>query len=265
MIFEISVNNYDLSKTLKSGQVFRYRELTLGQFEVHAVNRVCQIHQEGNTLIVEDECPDNEQAWRRYFHSDLNCEKLRDLMSSNPVLRCAYAYSMGTHFLNQDPFECLISFILSQQNNIPRIQACVEKLCAVCGERLTDGSFGFPSPERILSTKLSTRGFGYRASYISDAATRVAYGLLDLDSLRSSVSTYQHAMTTLQSVRGVGAKVASCVTLFSLGYTSAFPIDVHIQRILDLPEMREFKPGNYEDYAGYIQQYLFNWALYNGY
>lgn len=265
MIFTIETNGYDLAKTLRSGQVFRFEQTGPGWFKVHADSRVCKVTQLFDVIRVEDDCSTNADDWFHYFAVDFDRVKLRQMMSTNRVLREAYEYSKGIALLRQEPFECLVSFIISQQKRIPQIQAAIEGLCNLCGSELHDGSHAFPKPEQILNADLSSLKLGYRMDYVYNAAEQVLSGKLDLEHLHHDYSLFQDTMQKLQNLYGVGAKVASCTALFSLGFSNAFPIDTHIQRVLALPEMHGFNPEDYGEYAGYVQQYLFTWALNNGY
>ena len=262
-MLEIQIN-YDLGKTLESGQVFRQRRLGPNTFELHAKNRVCTVTQVGDILKVDGCANGDEDAWRTYFTDDTPEEVLAEMMHGNRILREAYSYSKGIRFLKQDPFECLISLIISQQKRIPQIQDRIEALCKACGKQLPDGSHAFPEPHELTYTVANSLRLGYRAPYVAQAAYAVAKGIVDVYGLMKEHTSYQRAMVSLQTLYGVGPKVAKCVALFSLGFTNAFPIDTHIQKILELPEMRTFLPDNYGEYAGYIQQYLFYWSINNG-
>lgn len=262
-MLEIQIN-YDLGKTLESGQVFRQRRLGSNTFEIHAKDRVCTVTQVDNVLRVEGCADSDEDAWRTYFTDDTSEEKLAEMMRGNRILREAYKYSKGICFLKQDPFECLISLIISQQKRIPQIQDRIEALCKACGKQLSDGSYAFPEPHEITPTIANSLRLGYRAPYVANAAHAAAVGIIDLYQLTKEHTSYRMAMTALQALYGVGPKVAKCVALFSLGFTNAFPVDTHINKILNLPEMRTFLPDNYGEYAGYIQQYLFYWSINNG-
>ena len=262
-MLEIQIN-YDLGKTLESGQVFRQRRLGSNTFEIHAKDRVCTVTQVDNILRVEGCADSDEDAWRTYFTDNTSETELAKRMQGNRILREAYCYSKGIRFLKQDPFECLISLILSQQQRIPQIQAKIEMLCKACGKQLPGGSYAFPEPNEITDEAVDSIRIGYRAPYVKLAAKAVANGMLDIYGITKEHVTYQQAMIALQNLYGVGPKVAKCVALFSLGFTNAFPVDTHINNILNLPEMRTFLPDNYGEYAGYIQQYLFYWSINNG-
>ena len=170
----------------------------------------------------------------------------------------------GIRILRQDPFETLISFIISQNNNIPRIKKTIAALCerygdAISGSGLTDvPQYAFPTPEAIICAgengmrELKT---GFRAPYIVGAARAVADGSLDLEALKKASGA--EAREALTKLKGVGPKVASCVDLFGLGHKDAFPVDVWMKKVLsrhypdgiDIPALGE--------YAGVGQQYLF--------
>ena len=175
----------------------------------------------------------------------------------------------GIRVFNQEPFEALISFIISANNNIKRISGIIDRLCALAGERLElDGTemYAFPSPDAIASLsvdRLTAIGAGYRAPYIIESAKKIADGY-DLEKLRDM--SLESARKELLSFKGVGPKVCDCILLFSLGHTDAFPIDVWIDRAMNelffdsVPpkktEMRE-AVKSIGEYSGIIQQYIF--------
>ena len=255
---------YDLRKTLTCGQVFRYTELPGGLYQVVSRDKLCKVWTSGSTLCIDCEDADNNY-WERYFNPLMEPAELCSLMSGNEVLRSAYEFSKGTQLLRQDPFECLISFIISQQKRIPQIQASIEKLCSLCGDCITQEVYSFPEPSRITRDAVTELRAGYRAPYIYNAAQEVASGNLVLEDYTADKVSYPEAMQRLQRLSGVGVKIADCVALFSLDFTNAFPVDTHIQQLLVLPEMRTFREEECGRYAGLVQQYLYNYALYNGY
>lgn len=265
MSFTLEAPGYDLAKTLKCGQMFRYRELGSDDFMVWSKDQVCRVRKHSGVLIVDTDGEGSHDYWIRFFNATLEPGELERLMSQNAVLREAYQYSKGTRILRQYPFECLIEFIISQQKRIPQIQSALERLCTLCGPALSDGSCGFPEPRLITPIIVEQLRLGYRGPYVANAAADVADGNLVLEDYTADKVTYFTAMQRLQRLMGVGVKVANCVALFSLGFTNAFPEDTHIIKVMQLPEMKDFRPEDCGEYAGYVQQYLYNYALYNGY
>ena len=167
----------------------------------------------------------------------------------------------GIRILRQHPWETLISFIISQNNNIPRIKKIVESLCREFGEKIECGEqvlYAFPAPEALYNageSAIFALKTGFRARYIYDAASRVVDGRLNIDALCEMDSDALNE--ALLEICGVGPKVAACVSLFGFGHTEAFPIDVWVKRI-----MQKYYPDGLDikslgRYAGVAQQYLF--------
>jgi N-glycosylase/DNA lyase len=197
--------------------------------------------------------------WERYFAADMDYTALIRQFSADPTLNAACRFAPGIRVLRQEPFETLISFIISQNNNIPRISGIIDKLCELAGrDDIGTPSYGkFPTPDKILSTDLSPLRAGYRTRYIIDAANKVNSGEISLDKVANL--EYNEAKSELKRIIGVGEKVADCVLLFGFAKWEAFPKDVWVKRVLQqyypcgLPEcVRGFE--------GIAQQFLFHYA-----
>ena len=176
----------------------------------------------------------------------------------------AAEYEKGIRILNQDPWEMLITFIISQNKNIPAIRRSVEKLAEMCGMEITNGAgekyFAFPTPGALAELReeqLKECGLGYRCRYVKEAAEAVADGRLDLTSLKESDE--ETAMLALTGLTGVGKKVASCVSLFGLHHLDSFPIDVWVKRILEEQYPKGYPFEEYSPYNGVYQQYMFDY------
>jgi N-glycosylase/DNA lyase len=179
-------------------------------------------------------------------------------------LNRACDYGRGIRMLRQDPWEMLITFILSQRKNIPAIRHCVEALCSCYGEPIGSAGeplFAFPSAERLAAQDercLLDCSLGYRAKYVSAAARLVASGALDLSAL--AALSDDALMDALLAVPGVGEKVANCVLLFGYHRLGRFPRDVWINRIVENEYDGEFPLERYPGIAGALQQYMFYYA-----
>lgn len=250
---------FSLRDTLTCGQCFRWTQHPDGSFLGAASGRVCGAYQDGSSLTLEMDSPEDLPFWREYFDLDRDYDALAREFSADKTLAAAVRFAPGIRILAQDPWEALISFIISQNNRIERISAVIGRLCEVFGEPLPGGLFSFPEPE-ILATQteesLAPLRCGYRTSYLLDAARRTADGRLDLAAVsRADTDT---ARSMLLEVRGVGPKVAECVLLYGFGRLECFPVDTWIRRV-----MREYYPGGLPDcalrYAGIAQQFLFHY------
>ena len=200
-----------------------------------------------------------EERFRDYF--DLNTdygEGERIILAAMPDARSreemaeALRRGRGIRILRQDPWEMLVTFILSQNNNIPRIRLIVSRLCGACGDR-------FPEPEdlcRLGTEGLYGLGCGFRAKYLADAAEKVLAGDVNLSRI-GTLPSYADAAEELTKIRGVGPKVAACVLLFGFHRTDAFPVDVWMKKALARRFPEGFDPAPLGDWAGYAQQCLF--------
>ena len=252
---------FSLSDTLDCGQAFRWKETEDGAFEGVAFGKYKKIRQEENKLIFYDtDISEFEEIWEDYFDLDRDYSYIKEVISKNENLKKACEFAGGIRVLRQDPWECLCSFIISQNNNIPRIKGIIERLCEGFGERLGNGYYTFPTAEKVASLSLEDLAplrSGFRAKYILDAAKKVASGEINLEEISKMKS--DSARAELVKIYGVGEKVADCVLLFGMGHVEVLPKDVWIKRVLAnlfdgaLPDFAE-------PYAGIAQQYLFHFA-----
>ncbi|MBQ9980347.1 MAG: DNA-3-methyladenine glycosylase 2 family protein [Oscillospiraceae bacterium] len=180
-------------------------------------------------------------------------------------MKAACDFGKGIRILNQDSWEALCSFIISQCNNIPRIKGIINVLCEQWGKAIEfEGRrfYTFPGAEIIAAldeSDLSPLRCGYRAEYIIKAARAVAGGEIDLEALKKCSDG--EALSALKSLRGVGDKVANCVLLFGLHKLDSFPVDVWIRRTVREKYGRGFDPAAaFGQYAGIAQQYMFYYA-----
>ena len=178
----------------------------------------------------------------------------------HPILAEAAQFAPGIRILNQDPWEALCSFIISQNNNIPRIKGIVERLCQTFGDEIDDGWYTFPTAEKLASLEpedLQPIRAGFRARYIVDGARKVSSGEINPEKIR--VTEINSARSELMKITGVGIKVADCTLLFGLHRVEAFPLDVWMKRAMKtlFPEM---SPKDFGEYAGIAQQYIFHYS-----
>ena len=253
-------NCLDFSLTLDCGQSFRWRKNGDGTIHGVAFGRAITIEDKGNTAMLygTDEKEFNE-IWRSYFDIDRDYEKICEKLSSDKYLATATKEYPGIRILRQDSWEALCSFIISQNNNIPRIKGIIDRLCTNLGDDLGNGDYSFPSPEKILQAGaegLAPLRAGFRTKYILDAAEKVARGEIDFDKINNS--TTEMGAEELKKIKGVGDKVAACTLLYGFGKVDAFPIDVWVKRIL-----AEMYPNGLPECTkgveGIAQQYLFHW------
>lgn len=254
------VGRLSLADTLDCGQAFRWAQNPDGTWQAIVHGRLLKVGGDGDEFILYD-CDENEYntVWRDYFDLGRDYEKIITDISKNDVLRSATELCGGIRLLRQDPWETLCSFIISQNNNIPRIKGIIDRLCENFGDKI-DGGFAFPTADKIAGLSvddLAPLRSGFRAKYILDAAQKVTSGEVDLNSLYSLDT--DTARNELIRIKGVGAKVADCTLLFAFGKIDAFPKDVWIKRAMQVLFDGEL-PGEAVKYAGIVQQYIFHYA-----
>lgn len=256
-----NIKTFNLAQTLDCGQAFRWRETENGIWQGVAFGRLLKLEKtaDGTVILYNTAKEDFENLWRGYFDLERNYDEIISKISTNNVLKTAAEYGYGIRVLNQEPWETLCSFIISQNNNITRIKGIIEHLCENFGED-KGGYFTFPTAETVAALTLNDLAVlraGFRAKYILDAALKVSSGEIDLSSL-SSLPT-DDARKELMKIKGVGPKVADCALLFSHRHTSAFPRDVWINRAMDKLFDGNL-PKEAEEFAGIVQQYIFYYA-----
>ncbi|HEU4797979.1 MAG TPA: DNA glycosylase [bacterium] len=259
---------YNLVRTLSCGQAFGWRVNGRAADGIFSGRRV-HLEQLGGAIVVQGIADRAAlRSLRHYLNLDEDLAVIEDQLRQDRVLRRALPYTTGIALLRQDPWECLISFIVSAFNNIPKIELSVGRLMERFGERGADRESRFPPPEALGSASL--RGLracalGYRAPYVAAVARLVASGKFDLE--RPRLLPYAEARRLLLTLPGVGEKVADCVLLFAYGKREAFPVDVWVKRAVERwyfagrtvsePRIREFAHGRFGPLAGYAQQHLF--------
>jgi N-glycosylase/DNA lyase len=268
-----------LIRTLQSGQAFRWtwqQDEDGGTVATAVVGHdVVRVRQDGRGfwLLAPEGAPVRERV-RRYFGLSGETQRIHRVeaaLRKDPVLARVLPATRGLTILAQDPWEVLVSFIISANNNIPKICRSVEGLARSLGQPLGDGAYAFPSPRRLAGAHpraLAACLLGYRAPYVHAAARLVADGGIQLDAL--SRAPLAEARDRLLGVPGVGEKVADCVLLFGLRHTGVFPVDVWVQRAVErlyfrgrsrrLSEIRSFAEARFGPLAGFAQQHLFCYA-----
>lgn len=253
-----------LSETLDCGQAFRWRPYKDG-YEGVAFGKRLYISAQGDNIVLHNTSQEEyEQCWKKYLDLERNYDELRKLYSSDSVLTNAMSYAQGIRVLNQDPWETMITFIISSNNNIARIKGIVERLCQCFGEELGDEFYAFPTAEMLAirtEEELAPLRCGYRSKFILDAAKKVADGELDLCAV-SNMDTEQ-AKKALMSVNGIGPKVADCTLLFGFGRVECFPMDTWMKKVMGTLYPNGL-PQPFVPTAGIAQQYLFHYARNHG-
>jgi len=254
------IKNFSLAETLDCGQCFRWQPDGYGFIGIAHGRQLHICMDEGNLIFRDTSLEEFESTWKDYFDLGWDYSQIKSLYSADPHLAKAVAFSPGLRVLRQDPWETLITFILSQNSNIPRIKKMVLELCVQFGEAIPTGGRTFPTPEALASLSpeaLAPVKTGYRAPYILDAARQVAEGKICLVSLADKPT--EELMKNLLTIHGVGPKVAECVSLFGYGRVEVCPMDVWIKRVMHTLYPKGL-PKEFLATAGIAQQYLFHYV-----
>ncbi len=270
-LLEISYEgNFSVAKTFDCGQCFRFDPVPDSKYESEfsgiAYGRRVSFAEDGGKLYILGATEDDyKKIWLSYLGLDVDYGAIdADILSRSDTaaLKEAIEYGKGIRILRQEPWEAVCSFIVSQNNNIPRIKKIISAMSEKYGEPIGGGDFAFPTPKALVEAGIDglfALKTGFRAKYIFDAATRVTDGSIELDSLGG---TTDECVKKLCEVKGIGPKVALCSLLFGFARYDAFPVDVWIRRVMEKYFREGFTPSELGPYAGIAQQYLFYYERY---
>ncbi|MFV0502840.1 MAG: DNA-3-methyladenine glycosylase family protein [Lachnospirales bacterium] len=257
------VENFNIKQTLECGQAFRF-ELINDRYKIIAKNKILYVKE--NTFYTTKK--DFEEIWLDYFDLKKDYSLIQNKLCEDSIMKKAIEYGKGIRILNQDKFEMLISFIISQNNRIPMIKKVINNISEKYGTDLGDG-YAFPTVEQLSKANINELmecKTGFRAKYIMDALEKV--NTLDLNKLDQLPTP--ELKEKLKEINGVGDKVANCISLFGYGRCDSFPIDVWIKRIMEHFYYNSQDTNKniitadaikmFGQYCGYAQQYLFYYA-----
>ena len=266
MKFDFDATYFNPVHTLDCGQVFRFAPFKEG-FKVHSADKVCYIHTENNKTVVESEDSD---YFYNYFDLDRDYKEIAENAKSYniPLLSRSAESCKGLRLLNQNKEEMIYSFIISQNNNIPRIKGIIEKICVGLGEK-RESEFGqfytFPSSHVLAGAGAEffrACGAGYRDSYLEKTSQKIAKeGISHLENSEGAALKGE-----LLKYKGIGGKVADCIALFGFKKTDSFPVDTWIEKIYredfkgelkSREKIAEYFKNLFKENSGFIQQYLF--------
>jgi len=263
----LKISDLDIEKIMTSGECFRLRSTAPGEYVLVALGQILRLRQT-REMAGRDEvelfCTEEELSryWWDYFDFDTDYGRVREMIDpSDEYLKNAAEKGRGIRILRQELWEIIITFLISQNNNIPRIRRSIDGLCRRFGRPISDGiseEYAFPEPELmfgITKEDLSGLSLGYRDVYITELVNAVAEGKLILSDVAGS--PYSGAKEMLMTRKGIGKKVADCICLFGLHQTEAFPLDTHMNQILAEHYPDGFPLEKYGKGAGILQQYMF--------
>ena len=253
MVTLVNPSHFNLRTIMNSGQCFRIFEVESNVFDVLSMNKWVRVYYDAPNDTYYFDC-DNEEFlyWKHYFdlYYTLDYEEyFNTIKSSNDkFLKAATEYGNGMRILRQNYWEAIVSFIISQNNNIPRIKKSIEAFCKKFGKPMTRYGvtyYSFPCQRDVMNIKpedLEDLGLGYRAKYIYEVCT--------CDSL-------DYAPDNLRNITGIGPKVESCIRLFGLHQMDSYPIDTWIKKMIDEVYDGHFDTTPYQGFEGFIQQLQF--------
>ena len=278
--YEIDINDsFNLVHIFECGQCFRWNKEKDGSYTGVFKNNVLNIKEENGKIKFQGICKGNiEDVVKDYFDFNTNYSQIKETLSKvDEFLEQSIKFGSGIRILNQDLWEVLISFIISENNNIPRIKGIIERLSKQYGKEIIykgKSYYTFPTPDELSKASvedLRKLGLGFRDKRVYETTQKIKNGKIDLKQIAQIKDTNQ-MREILETLPGVGPKVADCILLFGLKRFEVFPIDVWVRRVMnDLyiknedetkvnkKEIEHLAKTKYAGLAGIAQQYLFYW------
>ena len=275
-----NIKSFELKDIFECGQCFRWNKQEDGSYIGIFRNNVLEVEKIENEVIFKGICEGKiEDVVKEYFDLNRNYEEIKEKLSKiDNNMKTSVEYGKGIRILNQDLWETIISFIISANNNIPRIKGIIEKLAKQYGNEIKYNKnkyYTFPTPEQLKNVSIAEYrklGLGFRDVRLYETTQMIINKTVDLEKIRKNPNTYE-VREELLTLSGVGPKVADCILLFSdLKRLEAFPIDVWVRRVMnDLyinnedetkvskKQIEKIAQEKFCDLAGLAQQYLFYW------
>lgn len=263
----IYVDDFHLSHTMECGQYFRYLKKEgpnkIDTYYIGYKDKLFSVRQEGNKLFFNNA---DEKFIKQFFNLSLDYNSIFNECKQNSFALSARKNLKGLRLIQQDPWECIISYVCSANNNIPKIKGMINSLCKAFGKKLVlDGVEMYSFPEQgTLDNKRTIKNYVF-TDVKTKAILEINRHLNSAKLSRLKSQSYSDAYNSLLSFYGIGPKIASCVLLFSLGFYEAVPVDVHMKRVLSEKynlygsdeSLHSQAISCFGKYGGIIQQYLF--------
>lgn len=269
------IKDFEPKHIFECGQAFRWKVEEDNSYTTIAYGKKINVRKEKNNIILSNtNIEDFNNIWYHYFDLERDYGKIKEKLSKDPILKEATNFGEGIRILNQEPFEMIISFIISANNQIPRIKKSIELISMEYGEKILD-YHRFPTPEELSKAKPENlreiAKVGFRDKRIVETSIIVANGDIDLNKIFEM--SRDEGKVELMTLSGVGPKVSDCILLFAFDKDEAFPVDVWVKRVMEhfyLKEETNVKNigGHgarlFGNLAGFAQQYLFYYARERG-
>lgn len=275
-----NVESFELRDIFECGQCFRWNKQEDGSYTGVFKNNVLNVKKNKDEIIFEGICEnDIQQTVKNYFDLNRNYEKIKEQLSKiDQNMKKSIEYGNGIRILNQDLWETIISFIISANNNIPRIKGIIERLSEKYGDEIKykkNKYYTFPTPEQLKNVTVEEYrklGLGFRDIRLYETTKMILNKQVDIENMKNNPNTIE-VREELLKLSGVGPKVADCILLFSdLKRFEVFPIDVWVRRVMndlyiknedetkvDKKQIEKIANEKFGDLAGLAQQYLFYW------
>ena len=276
-------DNFNPEHIFECGQCFRWNKETDGSYTGVFLENVLNVKKEEKRITFQGMCEDNIiKVITEYFDMNTDYTKMKErLKNTDEYIRAAIEYGSGIRILKQDLWETIISFIISANNNIPRIKGIIERISKKYGEKVVwkeKEYYTFPTPQQLKDVTIEDfrkLGAGFRDKRLHQTVQKVLQKEIDLDYLKS-IEDSQILRQELMKIDGVGEKVADCIMLFALQKFNVFPVDVWVRRVMNelyiketdetkvnKDKIRKLANQKYSEIAGIAQQYLFYWKREN--
>jgi N-glycosylase/DNA lyase len=277
------VKNFELNHVFDCGQCFRWNRQENGNYIGVAFGRVIEVEKKGKDIyIYNTSIEETETIWIDYFDLKRDYSTIKDELSKDSYLKLSVQFGNGIRLLRQEPFEIIVSFIISANNRIPMIKKCIDKISEKWGKKVKYKDktyYSFPEVSELSKAsveELEACSTGFRAKYIKDTVEKIFSNAknpkdeYDIDFINAQNDDECHK--ALCNFMGIGPKVADCIMLFSMQKYSAFPVDVWVKRAMmhfyvapdvSLKKIREFGRNRFGNLSGFAQQYLFYYAREN--
>lgn len=277
------VKNFELAHIFECGQCFRWNRQENGDYIGVAFGKVIEVEKRDKDILIHNITEEEfKTIWVHYFDLYRDYSSIKESLSQDPLLKSAVEFGYGIRLLQQEPFEIIISFIISANNRIPMIKKCIENISRKWGREIQYNNaryYSFPDIDDLYKAsieELEAAGTGFRAKYIKDTVEKIYNSRLentcdyDIEKIKNLNDDDCH--NALQNFMGIGPKVADCIMLFSMNKYSAFPVDVWVKRAMQhfylapdvsLKKIRDFGRDKFGQLSGFAQQYLFYYAREN--
>ena len=268
----IKNTNINLKDTITCGQIFRFTKEDDNSYTVILSDRVVNLKKENNNLIIHSNNYDNlEEIIRKYLDLDRDYDSLnKKLILEDNSLKEIIDGCIGLKIINQPKFECIISYIISQNNRIVQIAKALDNISKKYGKKIVFNDkeyYLFPNLDDLKNVSIEdyrNLKVGFRDKYIYEFIQNLINKKIDLDYIDTLNSL--DAMKYLLNMRGIGEKVASCILLFSYSRFDVFPIDTWVKKYMkdtynieSVNEIRKFTMDKYKENSGLVIQYMFHY------